>query len=244
MANMARSPLNRLVFLALSVSLFCSSLSLARPQPNAAWIRGARSRLAKSSHSNSKRAVNGSACIETSPAGFKASKKNVWSGLTDAETANVTAWLFHQKDLNLTVSEKATDWDNSILVVELMIPNKTDVVSYIDGDGDEPVRYAHVSLDLRASLKPTYTDILVGPLPVDNVTTTWQPLSFPYTRKSGSIRNLDADDDTLYGWLYNVSATIGDTQLDLLGGTALGMKNDTLTIWGMLSRAVSTAEPL
>jgi primary-amine oxidase len=140
--------------------------------------------------------------------------------------------LFAQKDLNPTVSENATDWSNSILQSELMIPNKKDALAYIDGDAKPPTRYAHVVLDLRATDKPTYTDILVGPLPVNNVTTTWQGLEYPYTRNTrGSIRSLDVDETALCEWLYSVSATVSDITLDLWNGTALGLKNDTLDIW-------------
>ena len=222
---------------ALLIILLLTCLCEARPRAKAAWVRRARSRLAKSSNINKavKRYVNGSACHETAPEDFRAPHYNVWSGLTSKEAADVTKWLFAQKELNLTVSENATEWSNSILLVELMIPNKTDVLAYIDGDAKPPTRYAHVSLDLRATDEPTYTDILVGPLPVNNLTTTWEGLEYPYTRKTGgSIRNLDADEDTLYQWIYNVSATISDITLDLWGGTALGLKNDTLDIWGEL----------
>lgn len=122
------------------------------------------------------------------------------------------------------------------LLVELMHPNKTDVLAYLDGNATAPTRYAHVVLDNRASVDPTYADILVGPLPLQNGTAKWEPLEHPYTRKTqGHIRNLDADgDDTLYSdWLYIVSASIQDITLDLWGGTALGLDNDTLDIWGI-----------
>ncbi|RMX72312.1 hypothetical protein D0869_14743, partial [Hortaea werneckii] len=173
---------------------------VAAPQPKAAWVRGARSRLAKSSKWNSERELsNSSQCEQTSPADFKAPFENVWASLTDDEAASVAAWLFHQPELNLTVSDKTGEWDNSLLLVELMVPNKTDILAYIDGNATAPARYAHAVLDIRATEEPTYTDILVGPIPVVNGTTTWQPLEYPYTRKTGgSIRNLDADSDSLY----------------------------------------------
>lgn len=111
---------------ALLAILLFTSLCEARPRPKAAWVRGARSRLAKSSNINKtvKRYVNGSACHEAAPEDFRAPHYNVWSGVTNKEAADVTKWLFAQKELNLTVSENATEWSNSILLVELMIPNK------------------------------------------------------------------------------------------------------------------------
>lgn len=175
-----------------------------------------------------KRQANGSACIDTAPGAFAAPKKNIWSGLTDQEAASVTKWLFQQKDLNLTTTDKAGEWDNTILLVELMIPNKSDVLSFIDGYNKPPTRFAHVVLDHRASVDPYYADTLVGPLPVRNGTTHWEPLTFPYTKEnSGRVRNLNADEDvTLYeSWLYPISRSILDITLGLWGGSALGLDN-------------------
>ena len=216
------------------IALLLTILAEARPRPKAAWIRGARARLAKSSNINrAKRTLGNSTCHEAAPPDFNAPHQNVWSGLTSKEAASVTKWLFAQKELNLTVAENATDWTNSILQVELMIPNKTDVLAYVDGDAQPPTRYAHVVLAIQASEHPTYNYILVGPLPVSNTTTSWQPLEHPFTRKTGgAIRNLDADEKTINQWLFNVSATISDITLDLWNATALGLKNDTMSIWG------------
>ncbi|TKA83156.1 hypothetical protein B0A55_00722 [Friedmanniomyces simplex] len=231
---LSSSFLRSLGLLALGLLLLADSGQSA-PQPKAAWMRGARTRLAKSSKWNSNRWANGSACVETAPSDFQAPKENVWSGLTNWEAASVTRWLFGQAELNLTRSEDAGNWDNSILLVELMLPNKTDVLPYVDGDAAAPTRYAHVVLDLRATVNPTYTDILVGPLPVTNGTTTWQPVEYPYTRKTGgSIRNLDADSDTMQtDFILKITGSISDITLDLWGGTAMGMDNDTLDVWGI-----------
>ncbi len=210
-------------------------------------MREARSRLAKSSQLSgplSKRYANGS-CDASGPVDFKAPKDNVWSGLTDIEAANVTRWLFLHSGLNLTNSSKAGEWDNTLLLVELNIPNKTDVLPYINGNASAPDRWAHVTLNMRATDEPVIADILVGPLPIDNVTTTWVPLEYPYTKKSsGTIRNLDADSDTTAEFRCNISATISDITLDLWNGTALCMDNDTLSIWGIVSRTLrNTMKP-
>ena len=114
-----------------------------------------------------------------------------------------------------------------------MWPNKTDALAYLDLNATAPTKYAHVVLNNKATEDTHYADILVGPLPIDNVTTTWEPLSYPFTKKSGgTVRNLDADSDTLYvDWIYPISASIEDITLDLWNASALGLKNDTLAIW-------------
>lgn len=116
-----------------------------------------------------------------------------------------------------------------------MQPNKSDALSYMDGSGSAPARYAHAVISHQADEEPYYQDILVGPLPAANGTTTWEPLEYPFTRKTGGrVRNLDADDDALYDeWHFKVSGSISDITLDLWNATALGLENDTLSIWGI-----------
>ena len=53
-------------------------------------------------------------CAETLTTTIKAPKSNPWAPLTNLETAGVVEWLFAQEDLNLTVAENATAWDNSM----------------------------------------------------------------------------------------------------------------------------------
>ncbi|KAL2843196.1 copper amine oxidase [Aspergillus pseudodeflectus] len=173
-------------------------------------------------------------CEDTPPQEINAPKENVWYGLTDDETADVAKWLFGRPELNLTTSEIAGEWDNTIALIELQRPNKTETLDYLDGSGPEPTRYAHVRLNNRATVDAHYADILVGPLPITN-NATWEPLEFPYTRKSqGRVRNVEPDSETMYSeWLFKITASIADITLDLWNGTALGLDNDTLDVWGI-----------
>lgn len=87
----ARSP----VFFCGIVLVLLTLLSgEASPTAQAPWVRGARSRLAKSSKYNSKRGIDASECVETPPLDVPAPTANVWSGLSDWEAASVTKYLF------------------------------------------------------------------------------------------------------------------------------------------------------
>jgi primary-amine oxidase len=121
------------------------------------------------------------------------------------------------------------------LLVEIMPPNKTDVVSYLDDNGPAPARYAHVIIDHQATLEPYYQDLLVGPLPLNNATVTYESLTYPYTRKTeGRVRNIVADQNVVfYEWIFNQTASLLDITLDLWNGSMLGLANDTLTVWGI-----------
>jgi primary-amine oxidase len=110
------------------------------------------------------------------------------------------------------------------------------VVPHIDSGASSPARYAHVIIDNRATVDPYFQDLLVGPLPLNNATATYEPLEYPYTRKTdGKVRNLGADDDdTLYSeWLYVIAAEVADITIDLWGGTPTGADNDTMDVWGI-----------
>lgn len=234
----------KLVSSAILVSLLTNGVaSRPSPDPKASWVR---TRGKKNLLKNSKRWSNDTtapttsaaaapSCVDSNATSITAPKDNIWGGLTDLEASSVVSWLFDQPELNLTISEDAGEWDNSVLLVELLQPNKTDVLKYLDGNGTAPTRYAHVVLDHRATVEPYYADIMVGPLPLVNGTAAWTPLEYPYTRKTqGRVRNLDADSETVYtDWLYKISATVSDITLDLWGATALGLDNDTIDIWGI-----------
>lgn len=57
-------------------------------------------------------------CPSACPAPFdnsiEAPEANIWLGLTHDEAAAVTSFLFAQESLNLTISEDATEWDNTL----------------------------------------------------------------------------------------------------------------------------------
>ena len=214
----------------LLASLAADAGANPNPQPKSSWVRKGRggrpvSRSLQNQHAS---------CVESNATKITAPYTNVWEELSNDEAAGVVKWLFQQPDLNLTTSDDAGEWDNTIQLVELMRPNKTDVLQYLDHSGPAPTRYAHAVIVHRASVDPYYADVLVGPLPIKNGTTSWQPLEYPYTRKTGGrVRTLDADSDTQQQFLYNISSSIVDITLDLFNGTALGLDNDSLDIWGI-----------
>lgn len=130
--------------------------------------------------------------------------------------------------------------------IELQKPNKTDALAYIDHDGVEPVKYAHVAVFMAAHENATLSDYLVGPLPISN-DTVWRELGrvcsilgispsrvIPilqntfWTNIVHQVRWLDPDANFgLAEWEFNVSASAADIVEELLGGSSLGLGNDT-----------------
>jgi len=101
------------------VLLLCLDVTPAasrpHPEPKSKKFRDGR-------HGHQARAITkrlqqrqGGAC-STSPvaAAATAPKPNLWLGLTNDEAASVTKWLFAQDALNLTTTEEAGEWDNTV----------------------------------------------------------------------------------------------------------------------------------
>ena len=110
--------------LLLAGFIFCAdnALSAPSPDPKATWVRQGRARKAASKSKIGKRWANetSSACPDTTYTKTSAPKANVWGGLTDVEAASVTRWLFDQSEFNLTVSEDAGEWDNTMYVTQFL----------------------------------------------------------------------------------------------------------------------------
>lgn len=95
---------------------------LGRPSPDPKLHKGGRGGRGKRAvhqalkqHAETKREVNETAsCTEAPATTIKAPKSNIWGQLTNDEAASVVAWLFAQEDLNLTTSEDAGAWDNTV----------------------------------------------------------------------------------------------------------------------------------
>lgn len=121
------------------------------------------------------------------------------------------------------------------LLVELNIPNKTDVLNFLDGNGPEPARYAHVVINHRSDEEAYFQDILVGPLPINNATASWEPLDYKRTRKdAGKTRNLEADTgdegSVMTQLVYPELKKAADITMKLWNTTVTGGENDTVSL--------------
>jgi len=158
--------------------------------------------------------------ITTPAAAVVAPKENIWHGLTNSEVIGLLGWLYDpQQGLNLTKDEDAGAWDNTVGVTELLTPNKTDALAYIVGDGPVPARYARVGLFIGATEEPYMQNFMVGPLGPSGPTeqTTIQPLDFIYSKGTGKMPNYGADAGSVRELQTNVTASIADITMDLLG---------------------------
>jgi len=153
-------------------------------------------------------------CPSDKPVNIKAPHANIWAPLSERDTVDVEKWLYKQKGLNLTHFGKArlrcvqttsctqspTDSpysDNSIWLIEAILPNKTDVLPFLTGHGKRrrsdnpltvldrandspaPKRYARAILFMGGLSIPVIKELQVGPLPISSSTKAI-PYSYPY----------------------------------------------------------------
>ena len=111
-------------------------------------------------------------------------------------------------------------WDNKLLNVELLRPNKSDALSYLDSRSPAPDRYARVVILFGATLEPYIQEYQVGPLPVNNGSTTLSTLDFIYNKGKGYQRVYDADKMALAAFNYQIGASVADITQSLLNGVS------------------------
>ncbi|KAL8775892.1 MAG: hypothetical protein Q9194_003537 [Teloschistes cf. exilis] len=111
----------------------------------------------------------------------------------------------------------SSPWDNKIIAVELLQPNKSDALSYLDSDTQAPVRNARALIRFGATLEPYLQEYLVGPLPVAAGKTTVAPLDYIFNKAFA------------YGY---ASTNLSDISQQLLNGTATGDPSGAFAIAG------------
>lgn len=144
-----------------------------------------------------------------------------------SEAASVVSFLHDQ--LNLTAAADAGPWDNIITAIDLAVPNKTESLSYLDGNQTAPGRFAVASIMFNTDVHPYLEDWIVGPLPISNDSTA-QPYSFRSTKGSSKIRNHDADSDKVEEFVKTITEPMDDIVEYLLGA-----KSESFDIWGIVS---------
>lgn len=102
--------------------------------------------------------------------------------------------------------------------MELLQPNKSDALSYLDSGSAAPDRYARAVIRFGATLEPYIQEYQVGPLPVANATLA--PLNFIYNKGRGYQRLYDADLEALAAFTYGVGASVADITQPLLNGVS------------------------
>lgn len=158
----------------------------------------------------------------------KAPKANAWAPISPQDVKDV--WKFvhaPERALNLTDPANATLTDNYVFLVDTLYLNKTQVLSYIDGDAAQPPKYARVVIFEGGKEEPVSQEYMVGPLPV-GAETTIAPYDYPFNGGLGGKipydgRYMDGKRTAGYQPLLKQAMTdVADITKALFNGTYYG----------------------
>ena len=101
------------------------------------------------------------------------------------------------------------------LQIDLLQPNKSDVIPFLDSAAGEPKRYARSTIQFSSFEQPYLQEYIVGPLPATNVTQV-EPLRFPFNnRKSGKSRVPNVFTLDIQEWIAQLSVETEDITREL-----------------------------
>ncbi|KAL0263405.1 hypothetical protein SLS55_002385 [Diplodia seriata] len=131
---------------------------------------------------------------------------------------------------NISVLELVI-WDNTIVTVETLAPNKSAALPYLNGETTAPPkRFARATIKFGASEQPYFQEYFVGPLPIGD-TTEWEPLTFLYNKEVPIQHIYDADDGLVGDLIQKLGADVAPILLDLLSASDGGASNDSVSAW-------------
>ncbi|TVY81016.1 Membrane primary amine oxidase [Lachnellula suecica] len=146
---------------------------------------------------------------------FESPKQNVWADLDQNEADGLLKFVFSCAELNLTNAAKATSRDNILLQLELLRPNKTDVLSYLKGDTGPPKRWGRVVVAQGVTEEALVVNYMVGPLPITE-STTIKSLEYIFNSGRNYVHNPVPSRDDMVRWLLETWPDVSDITQALL----------------------------
>ena len=105
------------------------------------------------------------------------------------------------------------------MTIDLLQPNKSDAIKYLDQGGPAPPRYAHATLQFGATLAPYIQEYQVGPLPITNQSAVTE-LNYIYNSGRGRQRIYNADSIPIAEFQYKIGIQVANITQRLLNGVS------------------------
>lgn len=103
------------------------------------------------------------------------------------------------------------------MTLDLLQPNKSDALNYLDSGAAAPPRYAHATLLYGATTAPYIQEYMVGPLPISGNSTVSE-LNYIYTKGKGQQLYFLADAASIQALQLQVGTQIQNITKALLNG--------------------------
>jgi primary-amine oxidase len=142
---------------------------------------------------------------------FQAPAENLWAELDEIEASQLYTWLRHNEHLL-----PATFDASAVVIVELLRPNKSDVVAFLDDHGPIPERWARLSSLETEGDAAFLKEYMVGPLPPSSKTDVL-PLTYPHNSGRNHVQSPVSDVYGMLDWALGIGENASDITLDLLG---------------------------
>ena len=111
-------------------------------------------------------------------------------------------------------------WDNVIVTMDILQPDKKDSLAYLDENGPTPDRYARATLQFNSQEEPYIQEYMIGPLPLSNATGQHKELNHIFTSGRGRTRVYNADSEAIAAFNLEVGTQIKKITKDLLNGVS------------------------
>ncbi|XP_052088667.1 putative amine oxidase [copper-containing] [Mytilus californianus] len=163
---------------------------------------------------------------------------SVFVHLTRAEIEGLAAFLYNQQELNLVDFQDVDTDKKFIFLSDLYLPEKQDVLNYLDKNGTKPPREAHVII-FRGNEQPPYVqEIIVGPLPtpIYYKSVPFRPQKIQFIYRPPFIGN--EYQNVLNFLKENIDPFLGSMFIDIFGARLTNC-NDSCLNFGYVSPILS-----
>jgi primary-amine oxidase len=106
--------------------------------------------------------------------------------------------------------------------MDVLQPNKTEALAYLDHDGPPPPRYARATLQFNSQEQPYIQEYMVGPLPMSDPSAHYEELNYMFTSGRGRTNVYNADSEAIALFNLEVGTEIKDITKKLLNGVRNG----------------------
>ncbi|WAR00588.1 AMO-like protein [Mya arenaria] len=132
--------------------------------------------------------------------------------LTQEEISQVKEYLYDQTDLGLVRPKNISTSLSYIFLIDLHVPNKDQVIGYLDHGQAQPVREARVTLFMGDRPEPFIQEYTVGPLP--NPYYKKDQTTFPFRNRPTTAPELKAAEEMITAHVNNLVPHILEESYD------------------------------
>uniref|UniRef100_A0A8C0ZNJ7 Amine oxidase n=1 Tax=Castor canadensis TaxID=51338 RepID=A0A8C0ZNJ7_CASCN len=168
-------------------------------------------------------------------------KAGVFADLSAQELKAVHSFLWSRKELGLQRSTVPTMAKNSVFLIEMLLPEKQQVLKFLDNGKRRPTREARAIIFFGDQKQPNVTEFAVGPLPLPSYMRVLSPR--PGHQRSWASRPVSAAEySLLHHTLQKATKPLHQFFLDTTGFSFQDCGGRCLTFTDVAPRGVASGQ--